>query len=170
MSIIPADLDLAGAEIELPRLTGWQTRLRRLIDVLAPRYDAVVIDTAPGLGVLPFLGLAAARQVLIVCPPEFLAFRALEPVLTTIHRAQDLVGELRILGLVPTLASRSTRHYREVLEELVRGYPELVFPEIPRRIAVQDAQLAGPAVIEYAPASDAALAFHVLAREVIRRA
>lgn len=169
LDILPADLDLAGAEIELPRRSGWQMSLRNLLWGYR-EWEYVIVDSPPGLGVLPYITLSAARGVLIVCPPEFLALRTIMPLLDTIHRVQDQTGDLQTLGLVPTLVSRTSRHSREVLDALAEGYPELVLPAIPRRVAIQDAQIAGLPVTIYAPASDGALAFHNLAQEVLRRA
>ena len=169
LDVLPADLDLAGAEIELPRRAGWQLALRETLRGYR-EHDFVIIDTAPGLGVLPYVGLAAAKEVLIVCPPEFLAYRALNPVFETVRRARELTGDTRVLGVVPTMASRITRHSNEVLDALAADYPELLLPEIPRRIAVQDAQIAGQPMIEFSPYSDATRAFGALAEEVMKRA
>lgn len=169
LTILPSDPDLAGAELELPRRPGWQLALRGLLRGYGGS-ETIVIDSPPGLGVLPLVTLSAASGVLIVCPPEFLAFRAVAPLLETIHRVQDLTGDLYTLGLVPTLVSRMSRHSREVLDALAAGYPSLVLPEIPRRIAIQDAQIAGVPITVYAPTSDGAAAFGRLAKEVLRRA
>ena len=133
-------------------------------------YDVAVIDTAPGLGILPYISLVASTAVLVVTPPEFLAYRALRLVEETVERARQERPGLRLLGIVPTLVTRQTRHAREVLEVLHDDYGDQVLPEIPRRVVLQDAALAGQPVRTYAPASGASEAFAKLAKEVITRA
>lgn len=168
LTVLPADLDLAGAEVELPRRPGWQ---RAIADVLRPLdVDVIILDTAPGLGVLPYASLSAATGVLVTCPPSFLAYRALPQVMETIERARGAAPSLRLLGIVPTLVSRRSRHEREVLDALAADYPGRVLAEIPRRVALEDAQLAGQPIGAYAPGSDVAAAFAQLAEEVLRRA
>jgi chromosome partitioning protein len=169
VALIPADLDLAGAEIELPRHVEWYLMLRNALASLSA-YDVILIDTAPGLGVLPYLALLASSSAIAVCPPEFFAYRALGQVVDTIDRAQQIVPGLRLLGIVPTLVSRRSRHEREVLEALRANYAGLLLPEIPRRVVVQDAALAGQSMMVYEPRGDVAAAFIKLAEEVLRRA
>lgn len=170
VTVLPADLDLAGAEVELPRQADWQMAIARVLGPLTGRFDVALIDTAPGLGVLPYAALVAATGVLVTCPPEFLAFRALPHVVETVNRAQGLTPALTLLGIVPVLVSRRSRHEREVLDALATDYPGQVLTEIPRRVVLQDAQIAGQPVSAYAPTSDAAHAFTQLAEEVLARA
>jgi len=168
--VLPADLDLAGAEVELPRRAGWHTVIARALRPLSGHYDVCLLDTAPGLGVLPYAALCAATGVLVACPPSFLSYRALAQVMETIGRARGAAPELRLLGIVPTLVSRRSRHERDVLDTLAADHPGQVLTEIPRRVALEDAQLAGQPIVAYAPGSDAAAAFAQLAEEVMRRA
>ena len=169
LSLISSDLDLAGLEVELGRQSGWQFALRNVLDDVSG-YDYMVLDTAPGLGVLPYLALVASTGAIMVTPPEFLAFRVLRQALDTVERAQGQSAGLRLLGIVPTFVSNQTRHAREALQVLREAYGDQVLPEIPRRIAVQDATLGGLPVRNYAPNSDASKAFAQLASEVISRA
>lgn len=163
--LLPADLDLAGAEMELPERGRWHHSLRRAVGRYAARYDVTIFDTPPGLGVLSFAALSAADSAVVACPPEFMAYRALSHVLRTAHRAG-----VTVLGIVPTLSHRTTRHAAEVLDQLDKDYPQLMLPAIPRRVAVQEAALAGLPLALYAPRSDAGVAFAVLAKEVTHRA
>ena len=189
LSLIAADLDLSGLEVELPHLANRQHALYSLLDRLeveSPRpydwqdtfrhyleslagHDVAVIDTAPGLGVLPYVALVASTSALVVMPPEYLAFRTLRLALETFQRARERVPDLRLLGIVPTMTTQQTRHAREVLETLRIDHGELVLPEIPRRVVVQDASLAGKPLRDYAPRSDVAEAFSKLAMEVLAR-
>jgi len=170
LDLLPADLDLAGAEDELPRRRDWQPALRRALDPVRAEYELVMIDTAPGLGVLPFAALVAADAALVACPPDFLAFRALPTLLGAIERARTWALEMRLLGIVPMFVGARTRHEAEVLAELRERHGELLLPGIPRRVIVQDAALAGEPVTVFAPYSEAAEAFVALAKEVRRRA
>ena len=169
LAMVASDLDLSGLEVELPRQPGWQGALRRTLEGV-DGYDYMVIDTAPGLGVLPYVALVASTVVLVVTPPEFLAYRALPMALETIEEARQQSPGLRLLGIVPNFASRQSRHAREVLEVLREDYGDLVLPEIPRRVAAQDSVLGGQPVRDYAPGSDLAVAFANLTKEVIARA
>jgi chromosome partitioning protein len=169
LSLISSDLDLAGLEIEMGQKSGWQFALRDVLDQLTT-FDYMVLDTAPGLGVLPYLALVASTGAIMVTPPEFLAFRVLRQGMETVERAQQQSAGLRLLGIVPTFASHQTRHAREALEVLRDAYGDKVLTEIPRRIAIQDATLGGLPIRDYAPKSDASKAFAQLASEVISRA
>ncbi len=164
LSLLPSDLDLAGAEIELPKLDDWQQRLKRVLVSLDAACDLAIIDTPPGLGVLSFNALTAATGALVTCPPEFMAFRALPHLQEMAERAG-----VPLLGIVPTMATTSTRHAREVVEQLTEQYTDLVLTAIPRRVALQDAAIAGLPITSFAPTSDIAERFMVLAREVLRR-
>lgn len=170
VDLLPADLDLAGAEVELPQRPGWQTTLRRALDPIRADYDLVVIDTAPGLGPLPYMALIGADAALLVCPPDFLSFRALPTLLATVERARAVVPHMRPLGIIPTLTGARTRHETEVLAELQTRHGPLLLPAIPRRVVVADAALAGEPVTTFAPYSEAAEAFAALAKEVRSRA
>ena len=165
LSLLPADLDLAGAELELPSRARWHDVIRRTLRRDAARHDVTILDTPPGLGVLSFAALNAADAAIVACPPEFMAYRALPHVLRTAHRAG-----VDVIGVVPTLVHRSTRHAGEVLDQLAQDYPQLLLPEVPRRVAVQEAALAGLPLSRYAPSSDAGVAFAALAQEVAQRA
>jgi chromosome partitioning protein len=163
--LIPSDLDLAGAELELPSLERWDNLLRRAIAQTAAGFAVTILDTPPGLGVLSFVALRAADAAVVACPPDFMSFRAVTHVLRTAHRAG-----VDVLGIVPTMTHRSTRHAAEVLDRLVADYPQLLLPAIPRRVAVQEAALAGRPLATFSPLSDAGLAFADLAKEVLHRA
>jgi chromosome partitioning protein len=170
LALLPADLDLAGADVELVGRPDWHSSLAAALAPIAGRFGILLLDTAPGLGVLAYSALLASTHALIVCPPEFLAFRALEQVLATLERARGRNPGLQLAGIVPTMAGRRSRHEREVLDALAERHGAELLPEIPRRVAVQDAALAGQPVSLYEPRGDAAAAFHTLAREVLRRA
>lgn len=162
LSVLPADLDLAGAEIELPRRASWQEILRDHLRAVRG-FDIVLVDTAPGLGVLPFVALVSSERVLVVCPPDFLSLRSLPTVLEAAERA-----DVHLVGIVPNRLEGRTRHEADALAELERAHARLLLPPIPGRVVLRDAAVAGLPVSVYAPGSDAASAFDRLALEVLR--
>lgn len=165
LAILPSDLDLAGAEVELPRQERWQQRLNDVLTSLDEFCDIAVIDTPPGLGVLSYIALQAATEVIVVCPPEYMAFRSLPHLREMAARAN-----VPVTGIVPTMTTSVSRHAREVLCQLQDEYPGLLLPSIPRRVALQDAALSGLPVTTFEPNSDAAHRFMALAKEVLDRA
>lgn len=160
LSVLPADLDLAGAEVELPAQSSWQSTLRRALNPVKG-FDTMVIDTAPGLGVLPYVALMAADRVLVVCPPDFLSFRSLPTVLEAATRAR-----VPLIGIVPNRVEHRTRHEADILAELQARYGSALLPEIPGRVVLRDAAIAGEPISSYAPQSEVAAAFERLAKEV----
>ena len=165
LALLPADQSLTNIEDELFGRAGWHQALRR---TLAPldAYDAVLVDTPPGLGVLSFMAMQGCDAVLVVCPPEFLAYRALPNALATLERARRLTPELRLLGILPTLVDSRLRHERETLAAMQEEYGTLVLPTVPQRAVLRDAARAGLPVTLFAPHSDAAAVFMDLARAV----
>lgn len=165
VSVLAANADLAGAEVELPSRPRWQTELRRVLAPLDRHFDVVLIDTPPGLGVLSHTALSAADLVLVACPPDFLAVRALPIVLESSERAG-----VKLIGIVPTMVGSRTRHETDFLAVLENRHGTHLLPPIPRRVVLRDAMAVGEPVSTYAPTSDAAAAFATLAQEVLRHA
>jgi chromosome partitioning protein len=170
LSIIPSDDRLAGVELTLPKMRtdDWQQVMRQALRPLLRPYAFTIIDTGPGLAPLPFMSLTAADGALVACPPQFLAYRALPEVMKTIEQVRHYNRGLELIGIVPTMVTRQSRHEREVLDALTEDYPGKVLTEIPRRVALADAQVAGEPITDFAPTSDAAQAFAQLAQEVQR--
>jgi chromosome partitioning protein len=163
--VLPATLDLAGAELELPARdpNGWRDALRRRLEPLAGQADVVIIDTPPGLAPLSFMAVKAADQVLVACPSDFLSVRSLPAVFETVERAG-----VELIGIVPTKVEGRTRHEADFLAYLRETYPKQLLSPIPRRVVIRDAMASGQPVATYAPSSDAAAAFDTLAQEVTR--
>lgn len=170
--LMPADLDLSAAELETPARPGWRRSLARLLDTLpAGRIDVTLIDSPPGLGVLPVLALSAATHALVVTELEHLSVRALPSLLETIHQVvTESGGTPRLVGIAPNQTGSRTRHEAEAAEILAERYGAWVLPGVPARVAVKDAGTAGIPLGAYDPASPAAAAASVLAQEVYRRA
>jgi chromosome partitioning protein len=169
LALLPAGDDLTDVEDQLYGRAGWHLALRHALRPLS-EYDVVVIDTPPGLGMLSFMGILGADTVLVVCPPEFLAQRALPKVLATLERARRSAPDLALAGILPTLVGGRSRHQQTTLAELTAQYGALVLSPVPRRAMLQDATRAGLPITAYAPRSEAAAIFTSLARALWEQA
>ncbi len=165
LSLVPANIDLAGAEFELPANPDWQQMLK---GKLAPADgDFILIDCPTSLGVLTVNALVAAQEVLIPAECSFLVFRGLKGLLKTISAIQQAFNPgLGAVGILPVRVVR-TRHAREALEGMRRVYGSLVSEVIiPQRVKVADALVGKQAVLEFAPSSDIAEAYREITEEI----
>lgn len=168
MELVPANIDLAAAEIEL---TNEPARERILAEKLTPvegNYDFILIDCPPSLGLLTLNALTAATDVLIPVQTQYFALRGLDLLFGTIQKVKSRINPgLEIRGILPTMVDSRTIHSREVLEELRNTYKQQVCKTvIPQTIKIADAQLAAQSIHRFAPASAAAVAYRELAQEV----
>lgn len=170
LDLLGADVDLAGAELGLPALPDWQTRLRSALASTDGTYDIVVLDSAPGLGVLPFAALVAADSVLITATPKYLTIRALRHVINTAAQAKAFNPQLEVLGIVPSIVGRRTLQRDEALAELDKRWPGWTLPPLAERVILEEAATAGQPITTYAPRSSSATAVRALAKEVLSRA
>ncbi len=170
ISLLPASPALAGAEIEL---VAFPRRERRLHEVLSPildRYDYVLVDCPPSLGLLTVNGLMAARNgVLIPIQGEYLALEGLSLLTQTLDRIRkSLFPGLEIRGLLLTMFDRRTNLSHDVLSELQRHFPGQVFKTvIPRSVRLAEAPSYGVPISSYDPYSSGARAYEQLARELL---
>jgi len=171
--LIPANIDLAMAEIELVGRTGRERILKGKLDPIAEGYDVTLIDCPPSLGLLTLNALVAADQVIIPCAAQFLALRGLSALWSTIEDVKENVADcdtLTVLGVLATMTDSRTNHSNEAVEQLRKQYGRLVFKaEIPRTVRMADAATSGKPIIQFAPTSPAALAYEDLAKEVLSR-
>lgn len=169
LDVIPSTLDLSGAEIELSNERLRDFLLKDGIEGLREKYDHIVIDCPPSLGLLTINALVAATQVLIPVQCEFLSTRGLSLIQKTIRHIQHprLNPDLKIGMIIPTMYDSRKVHHREVLEELRRLFSDLVFdPPIKTSVRITEAPAGGLSVIEYEPSGDAAESYIRLAEEV----
>lgn len=168
IDLAPATIDLSGAEVELLNEIGREHTLRGKLEPLQERYDLILIDCPPSLGLLTINALAAADEVLIPVQCQYLSFRGMQLLLSTIEKVQARANpKLKIAGLLPTLYDARTIHAREVLEELRTTYPKLLIDvPIRYRVGLADAVVAGQSILEFDGRSDAAAAYRQVA-EVI---
>jgi chromosome partitioning protein len=167
--LVPANIDLAAAEIELTSEPGRERILAEKLRPIADQYDFVLIDCPPSLGLLTLNALTAATDVLIPVQTQYFALRGLDLLFTTIGKVKSRINpELQIRGILPTMVDGRTIHTREVLEELRNTYGQQVCKTvIPQTIKIADAQVAAQSIHQFAPASPASEAYRELAREVV---
>ncbi|NTU78684.1 MAG: ParA family protein [Chloroflexales bacterium] len=169
--LVPADQDLAGAAVEL---TTLDRRERRLAGALGPqrgRYDHILIDCPPSLGLLTLNALCAADSVLIPLQCEYLALEGLAQLKTTLDRVREgLNPALRILGVVMTMYDGRTNLAQQVVDEVQRHFPRLIFRTlIPRSVRLSEAPSHGKLIVEYEPQGRSAQAYAALVDEVLQR-
>jgi chromosome partitioning protein len=170
ISLLPSSPALAGAEIELVDEENRETRLRDVIVPLQDRYDYILIDCPPSLGLLTLNGLLAARDGLIIpVQCEYLALEGLSQLTQTINRVHsNLFPNLFIRGVVLTMFDARTRLSSDVVEEVKKAFPNKVYTSIiPRSIRLAEAPSYGLPIPYYAPDSHASKAYLNLAQEVL---
>jgi chromosome partitioning protein len=170
VSILPSSPALAGAEIELIELENRETRLKQILKSVQDRYDYILIDCPPSLGLLTVNGLVAAQDgVIIPVQCEYLALVGLGQLAETIQRVRaSLYPGLVIRGVALTMFDGRTRLANDVVAEVRRVFPNQVFQSvIPRSIRLAEAPSYGLPVSFYAPESHAAKAYSDLAQEIL---
>jgi chromosome partitioning protein len=170
MDILPANIDLSGAELLLVSEVGREQALNRALRSVKDDYDLVLIDCQPSLGLLTLNALTAARWVMVPVECEYFSLRGVALLQDTIRKVQERINpELELLGVLPTMVDR-TVHSREVLERVLQAFGELVFHTvITRTVKFPETSVAGVPITTYAPTSGAADAYRQLAREVLAR-
>jgi chromosome partitioning protein len=169
--LVPADQDLAGAAVELVAAERRERRLHAAIRPLQNRYDHILVDCPPSLGLLTLNALYAADSVLIPLQCEYLALEGLAQLKLTLERVRDgLNPRLRILGVVMTMYDGRTNLAQQVVDEVQRHFPRLIFRTlIPRSVRLSEAPSHGKLIAEYDPQSRSTQAYAALANEVLQR-
>jgi chromosome partitioning protein len=170
LSLLPASPALAGGEVELVNEMARETRLKRGLAPIAERYDYILIDCPPSLGLLTLNGLVAGQDgVIIPVQCEYLALEGLSQLSQTIERVRSALSpDLRVRGVVMTMYDGRTNLSNDVVEEVRRFFPNRVFKSIiPRSIRLAEAPSFGQPISMFAPTSSGALAYAELARELL---
>lgn len=169
IDVIPADIDLAAAEIELFSALGRERILKDVLAQVHDGYDYVLVDCPPNLGLLTVNALVACERVIIPLQCEFFALRGLSMLLDTLHKVKRRLNpQSEIMGILPTMVNSRTRHAQEVLEEVRRMFGPRVFQTIIKSsIRFAESTVAKQPILEYAPAHDGARAYRALAQEVL---
>ena len=171
LSIVPATPDLAGANVELPRIEGSEQRLRDALAGIRDRYAFTILDCPPSLGPLTVNALVAADRVIVPVQAEYFALEGLAGLLDTLSLIQrELNPRLTIAGMVLTMHDSRTRLAQDVEQEVRSHFPQLVFDTvIPRNVRIGESPSFGQPVIHHDPHCAGADAYFELAREVAAR-
>ncbi|OGU00613.1 MAG: chromosome partitioning protein ParA [Geobacteraceae bacterium GWC2_48_7] len=171
LHILPANADLAGAELELAPEIGREQRLKFVLAAVADKYRYIIIDCPPSLNLLTINAMTAADSVLIPLQCEFYAMEGFSQILHTIRLIQKMLNPLlKIEGILLTMYDLRSNLGKEVAEEIRRHFPGQVFDAvIPRNVRLAEAPSHGKPVIYYDIASRGAAGYLQLAREIIQR-
>jgi chromosome partitioning protein len=170
IDVAASSIDLAGAELALSSMIGRERALQKALLPVRERYDYVLIDTPPSLGLLTINALTAADGVIVPVQCEYLSLRGLiqlENTLTMIR--ENLNPDVRIRGILPTMFDGRTLHAREAVEILQENFGDLVFEtRIKKTVRYAEAPVKGTSVLKYDSKGPAAKAYRDLAGEVLR--
>lgn len=171
LDIIPANIDLSAAEVQLVNEVAREQALTRVLRPILDDYDVIFVDCQPSLGLLTVNALTAAHGVMIPLEAEYFALRGVALLVDTIDMVADRLNpRLKIDGILATMVDTRTLHAREVLERLHQAFGDKVYQtQIRRTVKFPDAQVATEPITTYAPQHMGAEAYRQLAREVIAR-
>ena len=171
VSIVPATLQLAGAEIELTSMMARESRLKGSLAEVSSQYDYILIDCPPSLGHLTINSFTASDSILIPVQCEYYALEGLSQLLNTVRLVQKHFNpELEIEGVLLTMYDARTNLGNEVVEEVRKYFREKVYETIiPRNIRLSEAPSHGKPIIDYDPRSRGAEVYQALAKEVVSR-
>ena len=171
LALVPASPDLAGANVELPRIEASEQRLRDALAPVRDRYAFTILDCPPSLGPLTVNALVAADRVIVPVQAEYFALEGLAGLLDTLSLIQrELNPKLTIAGMVLTMHDGRTRLAQDVEREVRSHFPQLVFDTvIPRNVRIGEAPSFGQPVIHHDPHCSGSAAYFELAKEVAAR-
>jgi chromosome partitioning protein len=171
MDLVPSNIDLSAAEIQLVNEVGREQTLGRALHPVLDRYDYVLIDCQPSLGLLTVNGLACSDGVVIPTECEYFSLRGLALLTDTVDKVRDRLNpKLEISGILLTRYDPRTVNAREVMSRVVERFGDLVFDTvITRTVRFPETSVAGEPITTWAPKSAGAVAYRGLAREVIDR-
>ncbi|WP_414056536.1 ParA family protein [Prescottella equi] len=171
LDLLPSNIDLSAAEIQLVTEVGREQTLGRVLHPVLDRYDYVLIDCQPSLGLLTVNALACADSVIIPMECEYFSLRGLALLNDTVDKVRDRLNpRLSLEGIVVTMFDARTLHAREVMSRVVEVFGDLVYDTvINRTVRFPETSVAGEPIVTWAPKSGGAEAYRALAREVIHR-
>ncbi|MBP2324748.1 chromosome partitioning protein [Kibdelosporangium banguiense] len=171
LDLLPSNIDLSAAEVQLVAEVGREHALLRTLRPVIDKYDYILVDCQPSLGLLTVNALAAADGVLIPLECEYFSMRGAALLMDTIQKVQERLNpKLEITGILPTMFDPRTLHSREVMARVVERFGDIVFDTvINRTVRFPETTVAGEPITKWAPRSAGAKAYRALAREVIAR-
>jgi chromosome partitioning protein len=169
IDIAVASIDLAGAELALASQIGRERALEKALAPIKDRYDYILIDTPPSLGLLTINAFVAATGVIVPVQTEYLSLRGLAQLQSTLQMVREnLNPSVDIIGILPTMYDRRLTHSREADEILRENFGELVYnTRIRKTIRFAEAPVKGSSVLAYEPQGEAAELYRDLAKEVL---
>ncbi len=166
LDIMPASIELAAAELEVTSLFSREYILKEQLELLDGMYDYVLIDNMPSLGILTVNSLMASDYVIVPIEPNYLAFKGLEMISSTIDEVRRYNSKLSLLGTVVTMVDERTKHSKDIIEKIRSGFPMLE-PTIRRSIKFADAAAMGVPIDAYAGENfDGAKVYAQIARTI----
>jgi chromosome partitioning protein len=171
MDLLPSNIDLSAAEVQLVHEVAREQTLQRVLGPAIERYDVILIDCQPSLGLLTVNALTASDGVIVPLECEYFALRGVALLKTTIDKVRERLNpNLEIDGVLGTMFDGRTLHSREVMERLVQAWGDKVFHTVIRRtVKFSDSTVAGEPITSYASTSTGADAYRQLAKEVAQR-
>ncbi|MFM7599363.1 MAG: ParA family protein [Actinomycetota bacterium] len=171
LDLVPSNIDLSAAEVALVNEVAREHALARALAPVIDRYDYIIVDCQPSLGLLTINALTAANGVVIPLECEYFALRGVKLLTDTVTKVQGRLNpRLQITGVIATMYDARTLHTREVLARVVDAFGDQVFHTvISRTIKFPDATVAGEPITLFAPNSPAAESYRQLARELIAK-
>ena len=169
VDVAVASIDLAGAELSLSALIGRERALEKALVEVRDRYDYILIDTPPSLGLLTINAFVAADSVIVPVQCEYLSLRGLVQLENTLAMVRENLNPgVRVEGIVPTMYDGRTLHAREAIEILEEHFGDLIFDtRIRKTVRYAEAPVKGSSVLRYDPTGSAAQAYRDLAKEVL---
>ena len=170
VDVVPANIDLAGAEAVLLAKTGREYALQRSLREVEDKYDYILLDCPPSLGILTINGLTAAHEVLIPLQCEALSHRGVGQLLETLRDIRHFTNpELKVIGIVPTMFDGRSLHAQKVLADVGERYEVPVLePPIRKSIKFAEASQAGRSILSFAPSHPGADAYRQVAATIIQ--
>lgn len=171
VDLIPATIDLAGAEAELVQEMSRETRLKEALDEIKNEYDYILIDCPPSLGLLTINALTASDQLIIPCQCEFYALEGIAKLKDSIKMVQKRLNKnLKIFGVLITMFDGRTSLAKQVADEITNYFEKEIFEvRIPRAVRISEAPGFGMPITKYDPNGKGSKAYKALADEVIKR-
>jgi chromosome partitioning protein len=168
VDLVPANIDLAGAEAVLLAKTGREYALERALRDVQRGYDYILIDCPPSLGILTINGLTAAKEIVVPLQCEALSHRGVGQLLETLEDIRHFTNpDLKMRGLIPTMFDGRSNHAKEVLADVGTRYQVHVFaPAVRKSIRFAEASRAGRSILAQAPTHPGAVAYRELARQI----